>query len=441
MGNTHWPCITALLCCPALYAAAATLEIGPGADLSASIAALQPGDELVLRGGSYPFDSRFRITCVGTADRPIVIRGKAREAALIQMDTPNQNVIEIEGSQHLVVSNLHIRGGSIGVRLMSSSYVTIEDSEIYETGDVGLAANAGGTYEGLIIRHNHIHHTSGTGEGIYLGCNGNECRVMHSIVEGNHIHDTNGPSVEQGDGIELKEGSAGNVIRNNVIHDTNYPGIITYSTVGNGPANIIEGNAIWNSNDYAIQSAADSIIRNNIVLGTIGLRAHQAGSPSNQLLVHNTIIAEYDGIDVFNVSGSVVIANNAIYSRTGKAIRLISGKTNLVTVAGNVGGGSLSGGSGGFAKGAGISADLIDASFAGAPPIDVFPKSGGALIAAGVAQYVTEYDFNGTPRGGIADVGAYRYQAGGNLGWVLATAFKAWPGVAAKNPSNVPTAH
>ena len=89
---------------------------------------------------------------------------------------------------------------------------------------------------------------------MYLGCNNNACRVANSVVEWNYIHHTNRASVEQGDGIELKEGSYGNLIRHNVIHDTNYPGIITYSTVGNGPANVVEANVIWNTNDNAIQS-------------------------------------------------------------------------------------------------------------------------------------------------------------------------------------------
>jgi len=263
---------------------------------------------------------------------------------------------------------------------------------------------------------------------------------VNSVIESNYVHDTNGPAVEQGDGIELKEGSAGNIIRNNVVHDTNYPGIITYSTVGNGPANIIEGNAIWNTNDYAIQSAADSIIRNNIVLGTIGLQAHQAGSPSNQVLAHNTIIAINDGIDVRNVSGSVVIANNAIYSQSGAAIRLISGNTSLVMVSGNVGGGGLAGASGGYVNGNGIAGDFVAASFAGTPPMDLFPKTGGALPAAGTAQYVTGFDFNGTPRNGVADVGAYAYRAGDNPGWLLAASFKAMAGDAVPNPPTALTA-
>jgi len=248
---------------------------------------------------------------------------------------------------------------------------------------------------------------------------------MNSLVEYNYIHHTNGPTVEQGDGIEIKEGSAGNIIRHNVIHDTNYPGILTYSTSGNGPANIIEGNLIWNTNDNAIQSAADSIIRNNIVLGSpIALQPHQAGSPSNQVVVHNTVIVNGNGIDVRGVSGPVLIANNAIYSQAGSAIRLISGNTDLVTLAGNVGFGGISGSAVGYTEGNGIDVDFVTGHYGGVPPIDVFPGEGSALIGAGSGPYVTGYDFNGKPRQGVPDAGAYVYQAGGNPGWVLAKAFK-----------------
>jgi Right handed beta helix region len=428
----------AMLSTLALPAHSAVTEISPGDDVRAAIAALQPGDELVLAGGVYGFDSRFNITVVGESDRPTVIRGKAGEEAIIEMNTGSQNILEVQASRYLVLHGLTFRGGSHGIRLMDSDFVTIEDCEIYETGDVALSANSGGTYEGLVIRRNHIHHTNGTGEGMYLGCNSDACRVLNSVIEWNYIHHTNRATVEQGDGIELKEGSAGNVIRHNVIHDTNFPGIITYSTVGNGPANIIEGNLIWNTNDYGIQSAADAIIRNNIVLGSpIALQAHQAGSPSNQLVVHNTVIVQGDGMDVRNVSGPVVIANNAVYSESGTAIRLISGDTSLVTVAGNVGEGGISGTNSGYTEGNGLAADFIGAHYAGAPPIDLFPADGSALIGAGSAEYVPEFDFNGTPRAGTADAGAYRFQSGGNPGWALAAGSKG-SGAQAARP-NPPT--
>ncbi len=419
---------------------AAVVEVTPTSDLRAAIAALNPGDQLVLRGGTYSFDSRFAFTVVGTPSQPITIGGKTGENAVILMTTDANNVIEVIGSSYLVLRNLHVTGGSHGIRLMSSNFVTLEDNEIYETGDVGLSANSGGTYIGLVIRHNHIHHTNGTGEGMYLGCNNDECRVANSVVELNHVHDTNRSTVEQGDGIELKEGSYGNVIRHNVIHDTNYPGIITYSTVGNGPANVIEGNLIWHTNDYAIQSAADSIIRNNIVLGSsIAVRPHQAGSPSHQVIVHNTVIGA--AIEVRGVSGPVVVANNAVYNNAGAAIQLISGDLSLVTVAGNAGAGGLSGGGSGYKNGNGIGTDFVSGHYNGAPPIDLFPTAGSALRGAGSSTYVTMTDFNGTSRSGAADAGAYTYQPGGNPGWALAAGFKVATGIVAPYPPTNLTAH
>jgi hypothetical protein len=428
--------VTLLFGATCVGADAAVVEIAPGADVRAAIAALRPGDELVLQGGTYAFTSRFAVTAVGTASQPITIRGKAGELAVIT-NVSTQNVIEIDGSQYLVLKNLRITGGSHGIRLMNSDFVTLEDNEIYETGDVAVSANAGGTYEGLVISRNHIHHTNGTGEGMYLGCNDNACRVANGVIEWNYVHHTNRASVEQGDGIELKEGSYGNVIRHNVIHDTNYPGILTYSTVGNGAANVIEANVIWNTNDYAIQSAADSIIRNNIVLGSgIGLQSHQAGSPSNQVVAHNTVIGA--GLEVRNVVGSVVIANNAIYSNSGPAIALISGTIGLVTLAGNVGAGGLSGNSTGYAAGSGIANDFIAGHYNGSPPIDLFPKTGSSLIGAGAASHVAVTDFNGTARNGAADVGAYQYQPGGNPGWTLASGFKSGAGTLLPNsPTNL----
>jgi parallel beta-helix repeat protein len=159
-------CLTslALLFAP-MTTQAAVVEVTPSSDVRAAIAALKPGDELVLRGGTYTYNTRFAISVVGTAAEPITIGGKDGEGAIIDMTTDQHNVIEIDGSSYLVLRNLKITHGSHGIRLIQSSHVTIEDNEIYETGDVGISANSGGTCEGLLIRRNHIHHTNGTGEG------------------------------------------------------------------------------------------------------------------------------------------------------------------------------------------------------------------------------------------------------------------------------------
>ncbi len=242
------------------------------------------------------------------------------------------------------------------------------------------------------------------------------------------MHNTDGPAVSQGDGIELKEGSSGNVIRDNVIHDTNYPCILTYSAAGNGPANVIERNVLWNCGDHGIQSAQDSIIRNNIILGAavdgISLQPHQSGIPGNQIVSHNTVLnAGGSAIVVRQAAGSVVVANNAVYTDGASAIRIV-GSDATVVVSGNVGVGGLEGTTqAGLATGD-LAADLVDAHLDGAPPVDCYPTADGALPGSADLAYLAADDFNGTDRAGSADAGAYRFDAGGNPGWIIVPGFK-----------------
>ena len=226
-------------------AKADTREVGPGDDLEGAWNGLRPGDELVMRGGMYAISDRFGVTVVGTAGEPIVIRAKEGEQPHVHRDGADQNLIDIDRAEHVTLRGIEFSGGSAGIRISAARALSIEDCEIHDTGDVALRANDGGAlYDALRIVRNHIHHTNGTGEGMYLGCNMDACRLANSLIEGNHVHHTNGPTVEQGDGIEIKEGSYNNVVRDNVVHDTRYPCILTYSAVGNGAPNIIERNLL-----------------------------------------------------------------------------------------------------------------------------------------------------------------------------------------------------
>jgi hypothetical protein len=397
--------------------ASAQMTAGPSDDVESIINGMGPGDELVLDDGTYTIDQRFYIDIAGTESQPIIIRA-ADGATPHFVQTTGENIWDIDAA-YVEIRGLEFSEGSAGLRFQSLDHVTVEDCEIHDTGDVALRMNDGGqVYESPRIIHNHIHDTNNTGEGMYLGCNEDGCQVANGQFIGNYVHHTNGPTVDQGDGIELKEGSFDNVIRDNVIHDTNYPCILTYSAVGNGGPNVIERNVLWNCamsiGDNGIQSAADAIIRNNIILsagGTgIAMQPHQNGAPSNLTVVHNTILVPGSGagIRVSGVVGPVLIANNAVYAEGGSAI---NGGGGMVTVTGNVTDGD-------------IAMDFISASFSGEPPNDVFPATGGALVGAGDAAHVVPDDFNGTDRMGVADVGAYAYAAGGNPGWVIIPGFR-----------------
>lgn len=404
---------------------AETIDVSPGDGLESVIAGLQPGDELLVAEGTYELDERFSVDLQGTADEPIVIRAANGASPLINRPNANQNIWDLN-VEHVTIRGLRFSGGSAGLRFESANNVTIEACEIFDTADVALRMNdSGQTYENIQILRNHIHHTSGTGEGMYLGCNNDGCRLANSVVEGNYVHHTDGPNVSQGDGIEIKEGSHGNIVRDNVIHDTNYPCLLLYSTVGNGDANLIERNVMWNCGDNGMQVAADATIRNNIVLGAgasgIAMQPHQNGTPGNLTVVHNTVINSGDAIALRGADGRVVIANNAVYSDGGHAIRQ-QGDLGGVSVSGNVGVGGLSQGSGGLRDGD-LSSDFVSASFRDAP-LNVFPADGGTLPGTGALDHVPDDDFNGLPRNGEPDVGAYRFDADGNPGWTIAPEFK-----------------
>ncbi|MCA9641977.1 MAG: right-handed parallel beta-helix repeat-containing protein, partial [Myxococcales bacterium] len=401
-------------------ASAATTEIGPSDDLDAAIKALAPGDELVLQGGTYTLNFRLGITLNGTAAMPIVIRAKDGETPIITRDAA-QNVVNIENSSYVTLQGLEISGGSHGIRIDDSDFITIEDCHVHDTGDVAISANLpGSTYEGLRFIHNHIHDTGGTGEGFYLGCNDAGCVMFNSVIEGNYIHDTK-DGVSQGDGIEVKQGSYGNLIKDNVIRDTGYPCIIVYGTQGNA-VNTIEGNAMWNCGDHGIQAAADAVIINNLILGAaangIHNQVHQGATPGNLTILHNTILVDNDAIRTNDIAAPVLIANNALYSSGGNAIRL-GGDTGQATVSGNVGTGTFAGSSGFDGSGARAT------DFADFANNDVFPASGSKLVGSGDSAHTLPDDFNGTARSASSvDVGAYVYDASGNPGWTVGDGFK-----------------
>lgn len=410
-------------------AGAATYEIGPSDDLAGSIAMLVAGDELVLAGGTYLLDGYFEIAVSGASGEPIVIRARDGETPVIEQQAA-QNIVNILGS-YVTLRGLELTGGDRGIRIQGASYVTVEDCHVHHTTANAISANDGGAdYAGIILRRNHIHDTGGNGEGMYLGCNQNACQFHDGVIEGNWIHDTNGPTVDQGDGIEIKEGSYGNVVRDNVIHDTGHPCIITYSTVGNGAPNIVERNVMWACGDHGIQSAADAVIRNNIILSALndGIRnqSHQAGNPANLEITHNTVLAPNgSALRVDDIVGTILIANNALYAQSGDAVRL-AGELGGVTLAANFGMGSTQGVSSGFTA-TGSLADFVSASFSGAPPNDVFPAPGSLLIGAADADHLAPDDFNGTPRASSLDVGAYAFDPNGNPGWPIGPGFKDTP--------------
>ena len=418
---------TALACC-AGAASVQALEIAPGSDFRAAMQGLHPGDTLILDGGTYPFSGYFELTIAGTAAQPIVIRAQTGQHPVIQYQGTNQNIVNFVGAQFLTLDGIEFSGGSRGLRFIGGNDVTVKNCHVHGTAANAIAANDDGySYARFQFIHNEVDHTGDTGEGFYLGCNLDTCRIHDSLVANNYIHDLNGASITQGDGIEIKKGSYANIVRDNVIHDTSYPGITLYDVNGNGAPNVIERNIVWHSADNGIQVTADAIVRNNIVLGAVASAFAsnnlQGGSAANLTIVNNTFLMQTGtGIKLNAVSGTVLIANNAIYAPNGRAIDA-NGVLGGITLSANAGQGTLNGVAGGFAASGAVANDFVAASLSGTPPQNLLP-AGALLPGTANAGALAADDFDLLPRATHADIGAYRIRAGGLPLWTITPGFK-----------------
>ena len=228
--------------------------------------------------------------------------------------------------------------------------------------------------------------------------------------------------MSQGDGIELKDGSWGNVVRDNVIHDVKYPGIIVYDADGKTP-NVIERNLIFNVGDSGIQAASDAGIRNNVIFncGNAGIysRDHQNAVVGNLSIIHNTVLnAGKTALRVVppskgRYSGAVLVANNALYG--GTALRVPAG--GPVTFAGNMGQGEVMGrklSSQEWRNIGKLGNDLTRT---------LYPQVRSALRGVANTKFSVKDDFDGRMRGSSRDAGAYRFDSKGPA-WGITRGFK-----------------
>ncbi len=366
-----------------------------GEALVKAVASLQPGDQLVIAAGTYSVHRMWDIGVSGTAEAPTWI--VAEEGAKVVFTRPDakQNVLNIGQSgpvHHLCLRGVEITGGSHGLRLGHCSEVWIDQCHIHHTGAVCLSANSANTRR-LFLTRNHNHHGGGHGEGMYLGANYGEFIMSESVIALNHIHDCKG---EQGDGIEVKQGSWGNLVAENDIHDTQYPCITVYGTAGK-PVNIIERNLCRRSADHTMQVQGEAIVRNNVLISGRGsgfTSTDHQGKTLNLQVIHNTIINTGHAFrgGSWNAREGMILANNVLYSRDKNAIDFPNGSEG-VTITGN----SIvsNGPKQGIAPGRGLE-DFVSLSWDGEKH-DATPAVEAPFDHAD-GKYLLETDFTGARR-------------------------------------------
>jgi hypothetical protein len=367
-----------------------------GIALVKAAAALKPGDKLEITAGTYSVGQMWDLRVSGTAEAPVWIVAAKDARVVITRPDARQNVLNVgQGGPvaFLALRGLEITGGSHGVRLGQCRDLWLDRCHIHHTGEVCLSANSADT-ERLHLTRNHIHDGAGHAEGMYLGANHGEHVMSQSVIALNHIHDCRG---EQGDGIEVKQGSWGNLIAENHVHDTNYPCITVYGTAGK-PVNIIERNLCYNSGDNVMQVQGEAIVRNNVLINGAGsgfASTDHQGKTLNLQVIHNTIVNSGHAFrgGSWNGREGMALANNVLYSRDGNALHFANGSAGVVS-RGNVvfGAGAIEG----CVKGGGL-ADFASMTW-DASRHDATPAA-GALFDHADPRHLLATDFNGKPRG------------------------------------------
>ena len=304
--------------------ASASREIAPGDDWCATIAALSPGDELVLGRGEHAGPCAIRNG--GAPGAPIVIRGKdSQNPSRLAYSGPGPSVIQIHAS-HVVLK--HLRFGptmpaTYAIRLVDGHDIAIEDNVFADLGGSALTLNHRSAHD-VIVRGNRITNPGATA--MYFGCHdGRACVISSLLVERNYLTGVRADPDEIGYGIQVKLNSTG-IIRDNVIVNTKGPGIMVYGAEDRDRISLIEGNFVSGSRTSSaiVLGGGPAIVRNNIATssaeGGIGLEDYaRRGLLRGIIVVHNTVSDNAEGGITAPKTGLLEarILNNVAHARPG----------------------------------------------------------------------------------------------------------------------------
>ncbi|CAH0326676.1 Pectate lyase L [Microbacterium sp. Bi128] len=204
-----------------------TVVVSTSAQLTAALMSAQPGQTILVKDGTYT--GQFVAAASGTPAQPITLTGSPR-AVLTTGKTSSGYALHITGDRWNV-SGLSVTRAAKGIVLDGSSATVIDGVDVGNTGAEAVHVRTGSTH--VTVRNSRIHDTGleqpSYGEGIYIGsAKSNWSSIMgssstpdrsdHAQIVGNTISDTSA------EGIDVKEGTTGGVVRGNTFSRAGYSG-------------------------------------------------------------------------------------------------------------------------------------------------------------------------------------------------------------------------
>jgi hypothetical protein len=195
-------------------------------ELTAAVAAAQPGDVIELADGEYQFKRRLVASASGTAEAPITLRG-SRRAVIRTKNASGDYGLSITGD-HWRIEGLTVAHATKGIVLDGSVGTVIDGVEVFDIGDEGVHFRSCSS-DG-VLRNSFIHDTGRNspqyGEGVYVGSATSnwdkyECTdAVEAQTDGDNtervlIEDNTFEDITA-EGADLKEGTDSGTLRRNV---------------------------------------------------------------------------------------------------------------------------------------------------------------------------------------------------------------------------------
>ncbi len=138
-----WILLSLLLACPSL---ARTVTVAPGADLQAEFNALNSGDVLQLRAGTYQFGTGLslnglqNVTIQGDGGRAILVLNNSAEDVLTIANCSNVTLRNLSARHQLLDMGNLCQGVVVSVR--NSAQVSVLNCELNGCGAAGVSADS-----------------------------------------------------------------------------------------------------------------------------------------------------------------------------------------------------------------------------------------------------------------------------------------------------------
>ena len=247
-----------------MLAQAEVYEVGPGKRFATIAQApwlsLEPGDQVLIYWRAEPYHEKWVIGAVGTAAAPIVVRGvpndngdipvidgiDAATATYFDYWIADRNIVKIGGSsiprvpvpRYIVVDGLEIRNArapytykpsfgppfgynsnAAGIHIESGANIVIRNCVLHDNGNgIFVSSSDAAPSRDIVIEGNYIYNNGYLGDSQYHNVYSEALGITFQF---NRFGPIQGTAVGAGEGNNLKDRSAGTVIRYNWIEGGN----------------------------------------------------------------------------------------------------------------------------------------------------------------------------------------------------------------------------